>query len=312
MTIQTTTLKTSPIIDRIRRFNRKAAIGGTIIVLFVLMAVFAPVLAPKDPQAFVALPNQAPSQDHWLGTTGHGQDVFAQIVWGSRRSLVVGGVVGLLVTIIGTSIGMISAYFGGVVDNVLTLVTNIFLIVPGLPLLIVLVAFLPAGLLSSIIVLALTGWAGTARVMRAQTLSLREKDFVSSSIVRGESRWRIIFVEILPNMASIVGGALIGATIYGINAQAGLEFLGLGDIGVVSWGTILYWAGNNAGLLLGAWWTFVPAGACIALVAFALALVNYALDEITNPRLSTEKEINYVLKKHSLRNQRATPVIRRH
>ncbi|MAU08795.1 MAG: hypothetical protein CL607_03160 [Anaerolineaceae bacterium] len=181
-------------------------------------------------------------------------------------------------------------YYRGLIDDSLSVLINIFLIIPGLPLLVALAAFLPPGQLTTILALTITGWAWTARVIRAQALSLREKDFTVAALVSGESSLRIMFIEILPNMANIVAGALFNSITYGIAAQAGLEFLGLGDISAVSWGTILYWAGNNSGLLTGAWWTFIPAGLCIALVAFALAMLNYAMDEITNPRLRTDKE----------------------
>lgn len=279
--------------------NRKVVLGITILTCFFLIALFAPLIAPGDPMEFVDLPHQPPSAAHPLGTTGQGQDVFRQIVIGARRSLGVGVLVGVFATLIGTSIGVAAGYFGGRTDDLLSLAMNIFLIIPGLPLLVALAAFLPPGEPTMVFVLTFTGWAWTARVIRAQTLSIREKDFISVAIVSGDSSWRIMFREILPNMASMVAGSLVGSTIYGISAQAGLEFLGLGNISSVSWGTILYWAGNNAGLLTGAWWTFVPAGLCVALVAFALAMINYAMDEITNPRLRAEKETLNVLRKHS-------------
>jgi peptide/nickel transport system permease protein len=134
-------------------------------------------------------------------------------------------------------------------------------------------------------VLVITGWAGSARVLRSQAMSIRGKDFVGASQVTGEGSLRIMFREMLPNMASIVMSTFLACVIFGIGAQAGLEFLGLGDISTVSWGTNLYWASNDGALLTGAWWVFVPPGVCIALVAFALALVNYGVDETTNPRL---------------------------
>lgn len=290
--------------------NRKAMVGLTILGLFAAIAIVGPVLAPTDPNQFVGLPNQPPSAQHWLGTTGQGQDVAAQLAWGTRVSLLVGLIVGLLATATGTLIGIAAAYFGGVVDEVLSLVMNIFLIIPGLPLLVALAAFLPPSSATTVFVLAITGWAWTARVLRAQTLSIRDKDFVSAALVTGANSRRIMFREILPNMASIVVGALLGSIIYGITAQAALQFLGLGNIGTVSWGTILYWADNNAALEIGAWWTFLPAGLCIALVAFALAMMNYAMDEITNPRLRTERETVRVLDKRAFRAGHATPVIR--
>jgi peptide/nickel transport system permease protein len=160
-------------------------------------------------------------------------------------------------------------------------------------------------------VLTVTGWAWPARVMRAQTLSLREKDFVAAAKVAGEGGARIILSEILPNMLSIVVASFLGSTIFAIGALAALEFLGLGNPSAVTWGTNLYWAANNAGLLTGAWWTFVPAGACIALVAFAFALVNYAIDELTNPRLRAQRETTGILKRlpFGRASSRATPVM---
>lgn len=293
--------------------NRKATAGAAILLLFLVLAVAAPVIAPGDPGDFVARPHLAPSSEYWFGTTGQGQDVFAQTIWGARSSLGVALVVGTVVTIIGAILGITAGYFGGRVDDILSLATNVVLIIPGFPLLVVLAAFLPPGTATIMLVLILTGWPWGARVLRAQTLSLRERDFVAAAEVTGESRFRIMFREILPNMLSIVVSGMFGATVYTIGAHAGLEFLGLGNPSNVSWGTNLYWAGNNAGLLVGAWWTFVPSGLAIALVAFSLALINYALDEITNPRLRAIRETTLALKTRrvSATKTRATPVLKR-
>jgi peptide/nickel transport system permease protein len=186
-------------------------------------------------------------------------------------------------------VGVASAYFGRAVDDSLSVVTNIFLLLPSLPLLVVLAAFLPPGPGTVVLVLIITGWAGSARVLRSQALSIRAKDFVAAAVVTGERPLRIMFREIVPNMASIVMSTSLACVIGAIGAQAGLEFLGLGDVSVVSWGTNLYWASNDGALMTGAWWAFVPSGACIAVVAFALAMVNYAVDEVTNPRLRGRK-----------------------
>jgi peptide/nickel transport system permease protein len=149
-------------------------------------------------------------------------------------------------------------------------------------------------------------------VSRSQTLALREKDFVSSAQIAGEKAPTIIFREIMPNMLSILMAGMFGAVIYAIGAQAALEFLGLGNPSAISWGTELYWAQNNGGLITGAWWTFVPSGACIALVAFSFSLINFAIDELTNPRLRSQRETQAVLRKHKKRlgSSRATPVLR--
>lgn len=294
--------------------SRKATIGLTVMALFTLVALFAPVLAPGDPTDFVDRPHLAPSRAHPFGTTGQGQDVLKQTIWGARLPLEIGALVGLFTTLIGVIVGMTAGYFRGRVDDVLSVVMNIFLIIPALPLLVTLAAFIGSGSLGYfLLVLTVTGWAWPARIFRSQTLSLREKDFVLAARVSGEHSPRIIFREILPNMTSIVAASMFGSALYAIGAQAGLEFLGLGNPSSVTWGVNLYWAGNNAGLLTGAWWTFVPAGACIALVAFACALVNYGIDEITNPRLRAQREIDHGVKGHSVCRSaaRATPILRR-
>lgn len=269
--------------------NKKALAGLALLALFALLALLAPVLAPGDPSLINSTGSQVPSATHWFGTTAKGQDVLALTLWGARSSLFVGFTVGLAATGVAILVGLASAYFGRVVDDALTLVTNIFLLLPGLPLLIILAAFLPPGTATVILVLVVTGWAGSARVLRAQAKSIRGKDFVAAAVVTGERPLRIMFREILPNMASVVMTTLLGCVIFGIGAQAGLEFLGLGDSSVVSWGTNLYWASNDGALMTGRWWAFVPSGLCIALVAFALSLVNYAVDEITNPRLRSRR-----------------------
>jgi peptide/nickel transport system permease protein len=303
-------------LDGLRTFlqNRKAVVGALILIAFGAVALLAPVISPGDPNDFVASRNLAPSTEHLFGTTGSGQDVLDQTVWGARRSMGVGFMVGILTTALAALVGMSAGYFGGRVDDILSLITNVFLILPALPLLVVLVGFLQGS--SSwyfIFVLTVTGWSWGARVLRSQTLSLREKDFVSAAEVSGEGRFRIIFGEILPNMLSIVAANMFGATIYAIGAMAALEFLGLGNPSVISWGTNLYWAGNNGALLTGAWWTVVPSGLSIALVAFGLAMVNYAVDEVTNPRLRAQRLASNALSaagRSSRRAGRATPVVR--
>jgi peptide/nickel transport system permease protein len=205
---------------------------------------------------------------------------------------------------------MISGYIPGVVDGVLNMFTNVFLLIPGLPLLIALASFLPQGMLTVMLVLTFTGWAWPARVFRSQMLSLREKDFVSASVVSGEGVPRIVFSEILPNMLSLVMSSLFGAVIYTIGADAGLAFLGFENVNIVSWGTMLYWASNSSALLQEAWWTFLPPGLCIALVSFATTMLIYAMDEVTNPRLRSEKEITRVLRKYHIGSNRSTPVVK--
>ncbi|MEV6637830.1 ABC transporter permease [Actinoplanes sp. NPDC051470] len=266
--------------------DKRALTGVIILVIFVVVALAAPLLEPGDPRASVATGSESPSFAHLLGTTTKGEDVLALLIWGARSSLGIGFTVGALATLVGLLIGLTSAYFGRVIDDILSVVTNIFLLIPGLPLLIILAAFLPPGPGTIVIVLVITGWAGSARVVRAQALSLRGKDYIDAAVVTGERPLTIMIREMLPNMASIVMSTFLACVIFGIGAQAGLEFLGLGDVSAVSWGTNLFWASNEGSLIRGTWWTFVPSGAAIALIAFSLALINYAVDEVTNPRLA--------------------------
>ncbi len=284
--------------------------GFGIVLFFSIVAIAASVIAPTPPDRFVGGANLPPSAEFWFGTTALGKDVFSQTVWGARNSLVIGFGTAIVATIAALIVGMTAGYFGGYVDDVLTLIMNIFLVIPGLPLLIVLSGYLDPGTTTVIFVLALTGWAFAARIVRSQMLSLRAKDFVAAAKVSGESNWRIIFIEIMPNMASIIVGLIVGAVSYGIAAATALSFLGLTDISAVTWGTNLYWAQNGNALLVGAWWTFVPSGLSVALVIFGLALINYAMDEITNPRLRAEKEVRNVIKNQSSGDVLATPVVR--
>ncbi len=293
--------------EAIRR-DRKATVGGAILLVFLLVAVVGPYLV-GDPTALVGIPLQPPSGQHWLGTTGQGQDVLAQLVVGTRTSLVIGFGVGFLVVLVGALVGVTAGYLGGRADGLLSLLFNVFLVIPGLPLAIVIAAYLPSGPLTLGMVLVVTGWAWNARVLRAQTLSLRRRDFVAAAVVAGESNFRIVTREILPTMTSLIMAQIIGSTVYAIGAQVGLEFLGLGDVSAVTWGTNLYWAQNDSALLTGAWWTFAPTGLCVALVGFGLTMLNFGFDEVTNPRLQLERAWRRYLFARGRQPARSTPVM---
>jgi peptide/nickel transport system permease protein len=285
--------------------NRKAAIGLALLAAFALLALAGPHLV-GDPTDFVARPFEPPSAAHWLGTTGRGQDVFWQTVAGARPTLAVGFLVGLVVVLLGAVVGAAAGYLGGWLDDLLSLLINIFLVIPGLPLMVVVAAYLTAGPGTIAAVLIFTGWAWTARVVRAQTQALAARDFVAAAVVSGERGWRIVLVEILPNMAPLLLSSFAGAVLYAIGAQVGLEFLGLGDVERVSWGTILYWARNDAALITGSWWVFVPAGLCVGLVGCALALVGSACDELAFPRLRQSRAYRQAV---GARRQLATAVV---
>jgi peptide/nickel transport system permease protein len=265
--------------------NRKATAGTVILLVLVFVAAFPGLIAPDDPQAAVYAQNAGPSSAHLLGTTQLGQDVFSQLVWGTRLTLVVTLIVCVIATFLSMIIGVTAAYVGGVTDRVLTTVTDVFLILPVLPLLILLAAYLPPGVTSLTIVLIITSWAFQARQLRSQGLSLRNRDFLVAARARGERAIYIILVEIVPTMTSLLVASFLSLAVYIVGFAASLQFLGLGNSSELMWGTMLYNAQQAAALEAGnAWWALAP-GAAVALMGTGFALVNYAFDEIGNPAL---------------------------
>ena len=202
-------------------------------------------------------------------------------------SLIVGFVAAAIATLIAVAIGLLSAFLGGVWDEILSTITNVFLVIPALPLVIVLAGYLHgAGAVAVSVVIAVTAWPWTARILRAQTLSIRRRDYVQAARIAGESTTRIIWFEIVPNEIPLIAAQFLITVLYAILIQAGLTFLGVGSVTSWSWGTMLYWAQNASALASGAWWWFVPPGLCLALLGTGLALMNFGVDEIANPRLS--------------------------
>jgi peptide/nickel transport system permease protein len=268
--------------------NKKALVGVTILAIIVLVAIFAPLLTQYSPAQRVGRPHQAPSLEHWLGTTRLGYDVFTRLLYGARVSLAVGFGAGLLITVVGTVLGIIAGYKGGVIDEVINFFTNMVLVIPNLPLLLVLAAFIgQASPLTIAIILGFTSWAWGVRVTRSETMSIRQRDFVKSAEMLGEPGWRIMAFEVFPNLVSIVGINFIGSVIFAVISEATLEFLGLGDPNTVSWGIMLYNAQNSSALSVGAWWDLLSPCFALAVLGLGLALINFAIDEIANPRLRT-------------------------
>ncbi|RYE45336.1 MAG: ABC transporter permease [Hyphomicrobiales bacterium] len=277
-------------------------VGLVILGALVAASALAQLVAPYNPKRATGGINEPPSLAHLFGTTGQGQDVLSQFLYGGQNTLWVAFSIAVLTTLLALVVALTAAYFRGWVDDVLTLVTNVFLVIPGLPLVVVLAAFLPPGPLTMIMVLTITGWAFGARLFRSQALSLREREFIAAAEDVGESRWRIVAIELLPNMGSVVAAYFVNQVIFAITAQASLEFLGLGDGGQITWGSMLFWAQNSSALIRGAWWTFVVPGMAIALTAFSLALINNAVDEIGNPRLRADR----LLRRAGVRKPSAT------
>ncbi len=276
-------------LGRWRRLPPKAKAGAILLGLFVLAAIVGPMVAPYDPS--FQSPNPAlslnpPSVAHLLGTTQSGQDVLSQLLSGIRLTLELGALVGLIATALSVLVGVTAAYLGGVWDELLMLISNVFLVIPALPLLIILLGYLPrTGQTATILVLAGLGWPWGARVIRAQTLSIRNRDFVAAARETGESDWRIIAFEIVPNEVSLIAANFVNTVLYAIGASVALAFIGLTNTATWSLGTILYWAESQEALQLGAWYWFVPPGLAVALIGTSLVLLNTGIDELGNPRL---------------------------
>ena len=286
-------------------WRQKKAVAGLIIILTLcLMALFAPVLAPGDPSERVGRSHQPPTVEHYFGTTKMGRDVFSQFVWGARPSLAVGFATGLAITALGTIVGLVAGYFGGRTDATLDLATNAVLVIPNIPLLILLASFAgTVGPLAIMAIIALTSWPWGARMTRSQTMALRQREFVVAARMVGEPHWRVIFVEILPNLVPLIGINVVGSIIYAIVAQTTLEYLGFGDPLRVTWGTMLYNAQNSSAIIVGAWWDIAVPAAGIALVGLGLALVNFTFDEIANPQLRSGPALSRWLRLTRLRRR---------
>lgn len=278
--------------------NPKSLVGLAIIAFFLFVAVFADFIAPYGPldKDFTAL-RQPPSTSHLLGTTHMGEDILSQLIYGTRGVIIVGFLSGIIATIIAVLVGVSSGYITGWKSESLSAITNVFLVIPGLPLMIIITAQQenPSLLLISA-VLSITGWAWGARVLRAQTMSMRNRDFILAAKVYGEPLRRIITVEMLPNLMAIIASSFVGTVTAAVLSLTTLAFIGVIPITNINWGTVLFWAQQN-GAFPDYWWWYVPAGLCIAILGMALALVNFGIDEYVNPRLRSAGERARALRK---------------
>jgi peptide/nickel transport system permease protein len=289
VTIETRRLPTSQALARIGRAvrsNRKATAGAVLLAIFILVALFPGVIAHDSPTLDAYKPHLGLSLAHLLGTTAYGQDMFAQLVWGTQNVLIIAFTVGLGATAIAVLVGIAAAYLGGLWDAVLSVLTDVLLVIPLFPLLIIIAGYAQGGsTLVLIVVITATSWSYTARQLRSQALTLRGRDFLEAARARGERKLYIIVVEVIPTMTSLIVASFLTNALYAVLFASSLQFIGLGDPNTVSWGTMLYWAQNNAALQTGQpLWAIAP-GACIALLGAAFALLNYAFDEIGNPAL---------------------------
>jgi peptide/nickel transport system permease protein len=268
----------------------KTVVGLSVFGAFVVIAIFGPLLAPYDPTATSGDVLAHPSAAHLLGTTSEGQDVLSQILVGARESMLVGIVAAVIGESLAIAVGITAGYLGGMADEALSTVTNIFLVIPVLPLEIVLSAYLVnSGWIAITLIISLTAWPWGARTLRAQTLSIRKRDYVDAAKVAGDRTWRIVLFEVLPNESAIIVTGFLFQILFAILVQTGLAFLGIGNVETWSWGSMLYFAQNSDAFLSGAWWWYVPPGLCVALVGMGLALTNLGIDEIINPKLRVYK-----------------------
>jgi peptide/nickel transport system permease protein len=270
---------------RVIRRSAKFIVGCAIVGTFIAAGIIGPFFVHgQNDISDVGL--VGPSGQHWLGTTNTGQDVFKQLVVGARGSMTIGVVAATLAVILSVLVGVIGGYLGGRADEVFSLLSNVVLVLPGLPLVIVITDFVAnRGTLVIAAVIAFTSWAASARVLRAQTMSIRERDYVDAARASGEPAWRVIGFEVLPNLLPIIFSQFVFGMIAAILTEAGLAFLGLGNTDAASWGSMLYFAQNGQALALDAWWWFIPPGLCIALAGTGLSLINFSIDEVVNPRL---------------------------
>jgi len=270
----------------------KARIGIVMLTFFVLVALLADVISPHSPTDASFAPVQDPSADHWLGTNTLGYDLWAQLVHGTRLSLAIGVLGGLATILIALVVGLIAGYTeGSVVDDGLSFLTNLALVVPVLPLMMVIVAYSETrGLMLLVFVVAITSWAGASREMRSLIISMRNRDYVTAARFGGDRMFRIVFREIMPNMSSLIVSGFIGAATGAIAAEAGLSFMGFGDPNTVSWGQMLAQADANGALVQGLWIWLVAPGLMLALLMTSLTFVNFGVDMLSNPHLREEEK----------------------
>lgn len=268
--------------------SKLGLLGLFIFLLFVFASVFAEILAPypigptQGDRNYILKP---PSSKYLLGTDELGRDMLSMILYGGKVSLTIGILATLITAIIGTLVGVTAGYFGGKTEEILMRFTDVFLVIPGLPLMIVLASLLGATFWNMILVIGIQGWTGTARVLRAQVLSLKEKLFIESARSIGASDTRIIIRHIIPNVLPLIVAQMVLRIGSSILSASSLSFLGLGDPTHMSWGMTLHYAFSVGSLFSNFYWYLIPPGLCITLVVLSFTFIGYALDQIVNPRI---------------------------
>ena len=259
--------------------NGKGRVGMIIYAVMIGIAVFGRILAPYSPTDVNFPAFQAPTLAHLLGTNYVGEDVFSEFLYGTGVSLTVGFVVALATMVIGTLAGISAGFLGKITDDVIMRTVDVLLVIPGFPLLVILSAYLPPTIWSTILILSILSWPFHARVIRSQTLTLKRRAFVLASRLSGLGSFRIIVRDLIPNMLPIIFINSIFVVVGAIVAQAGLAFFGLGNINSVNWGTMLYWFDTENGILFKAWWWLLPPGLGIMALGIGANLLSNAVSE---------------------------------
>lgn len=288
-------LKTPPnangLLQRKRRLHLNSSviagiIGGLLLFILLFTAIAAPLITPYDPAKRVGKPFQVPSATHILGTNDIGQDIFSELVYGTRISLTVGVVAALVSIVIGTTVGLIAGYYSNSAGRVIMRFVDVILTLPFLPMLILFAAYLGRSLMNTILVIGLLSWASTARIIRSQVIRLTSEDYVKAARAAGAGDAYIIFYHILPQVLMLAVGQFIQASSGAILLEASLSFLGLGDPLQKSWGGVLYWAQVRGAFLTPAWkWWVLPPGLLIGFASLGFALIGFSLERVINPRL---------------------------
>lgn len=296
LVVSRTRIRLNQLIDGAREFasiyrnSKPGLLGIAILLFFVLTAVFAPFISPYDPYVRVDRPFRPPSNKYLLGTNDIGQDILSELIYGTRVSLTIGFLAALFTVVIGTLVGVVSGFLGGSVDEVLMRFTDVIMILPSIPLLILLMAiFGRQSYFIMILAISITGWTGTARMVRSSTISIKERTYVEASKAIGAGEGHIILKHILPNVSPLIIATMIYQVAGAMMSEAGLSFLGLGDPGHKSWGMVLHYAQTSGGWYANqgypAWWWIIPPGLLIALTVASLVLMGQTMEEIINPRL---------------------------
>jgi peptide/nickel transport system permease protein len=273
---------------RVYRRSRMGMVGLILLLFFIVVAVAAPLLVDGERLRVATAPGPTltePSARFPLGTDDFGRSVLDLVIYGSRISLLVGFAATVITMVAGTAVGIVGGYFGGKTDSVMNALTNWFLVIPWIPLAIVLASILGRSLFNTILVIGLTSWAGTARLVRADTLSVKERPYVERARALGASNWHLVSRHILPNVMPVIFANTVLTVALSILAETTLALLGLGDPLSTSWGSIIFDAFDQGALTAGLWWWLIPPGVCICLVTLAFTMCGYALDEVLNPRI---------------------------